>query len=250
VAQEKGSLASQVKTNCPSGIIFDFGDTILHIESFEPLVGNRRLVELASVNPGLTAGDVQAAFDEFRWMDRARDASMIEYNCQALHRIVFETLGISFPVSYAETEREFWHASVKFAPVAGIYGLLDALEDNGIKTGILSNTLFSGSVLKEELEKHNLAHRFSFVVTSADYAVRKPHPYIFRLAVRKMALEPADVWFVGDKQDFDIKGALDSGLYPVWLNWRGEPKTLDGDYLEVGNLDELTEKIRHLIPDR
>jgi putative hydrolase of the HAD superfamily len=230
----------------PSGIIFDFGDTILHLESFDSLAGNRRLLEFAEINPGLTAEDVQVIADEIGWMDQARDESMIEFNCQSLQRLLYETLGVSFRIGYPEMEREFWHACVTYAPVVGIYDLLDVLEANGIKTGILSNTIFSSSVLKEELAKHNLAHRFSFVVTSADYGVRKPHRHIFRIAVRKMNLKPDDIWFVGDKPDYDIKGALDYGLYPVWYNWRNEEGRVDGDYLEVKDLHELREKIEQL----
>ena len=231
----------------PSGVIFDFGDTVLHLESFDTLAGNRRLLELASVNPGLSAEEVQAAFDELRWMEHTRDASMIEFDCQTLHRLVYETLGISFPVSYAETEREFWRSSVKYKPMPGIYDLLDVLEAKGIKTGIVSNTIFSSAVLAEELAKHDLARRFSFVVSSGDYGIRKPHACIFRLAANKLGLPASSIWFVGDKPDYDVKGALDSGLYPVWYNWRHETRVFDGNYLEITALGGLIDEILRLI---
>jgi putative hydrolase of the HAD superfamily len=234
------------KMRRPLGIIFDFGDTILHLESFDTLAGNRRLLEIASINPGLAAEEVQTAFDDLRSMDRARDESMIEFDCQTLHRLIYETLGISFPVSYAETEREFWRASVKYVPVPGIFELLDVLEAHGIKTGVVSNTIFSSSVLMEELAGHNLAHRFSFVISSGDYGIRKPHAYIFRVAVKKLGLAPGDVWFVGDKPDYDIKGALDYRLYPVWYNRRRALRTLEGDYLEIAALSDLKDVIVHL----
>jgi len=230
----------------PSGIIFDFGDTVLQMESSDTLAGNRRLLEFTETNPGVTDADIQRVTDEIGWMDRARDESMIEFNCQSFQRLLYETLGVSFRISYDEMEREFWHAAVKYVPVAGIYDLLDVLEASGIKTGILSNTIFSSAVLKEELAKHNLEHRFSFVIASGDYGVRKPHRHIFRIAVRKMNLEPADIWFIGDKPGYDIKGALDAGLYPVWLNWRKETGTIDGDYLEVQNLNGLRGEIVRL----
>ena len=230
----------------PYGVIFDFGDTVLHLESLDTLAGNRRLLEFAEVNPGVTAEDVQAIVEEIGWMNRAREESMIEFGCQSLQRLLYETLGVTFRVSYAEMEKEFWHTAVKYTPVAGIYELLDTLEANGIRTGILSNTIFCSSVLEEELARHNLAHRFSFVVTSADYCVRKPHRHIFRIAVRKMNLKPDDIWCVGDKLDYDIKGALDYGLYPVWYNWRNEEVTVEGDYLEIKDLYELRENIEQL----
>ena len=70
--------------------------------------------------------------------------------------------------------------------------------------------------------------------------------FVFRIAVQKMGLQPADVWFVGDKLEYDVRGALDSGLFPVWYNWRGELSSLDGDYLEVKELAQVRGKIEQL----
>ena len=233
--------------NKPLGIIFDLGDTILREESIDTLAGNRRLLELAGSNPGVTAENVQKVADEiFSWIDRARDESMIEFSCEDYQKLLFDSLGITFRIGYSEMEREFWNHAVKYGVVEGVGDLLDLVEARGIKIGILSNTIFSSSVLKEELAKHNLAHRFSFVISSADYGVRKPHPHIFRVAVKKMGLKPEDIWFVGDKPEYDVKGALDSGIYPVWYNRRNETTTIEGNYLEVKSLVELREKIEEL----
>jgi FMN phosphatase YigB (HAD superfamily) len=65
--------------------------------------------------------------------------------------------------------------------------------------------------------------------------------------VKKIGLNPADIWFVGDTPGHDIKGALDVGLYPVWLNPRNEPRALTGGYLEVTGLDELRKIIEMLV---
>jgi putative hydrolase of the HAD superfamily len=136
---------------------------------------------------------------------------------------------------------------LKYSPVPGIYELLDLLELHDIKTGILSNSMYRAAVQEEELAMHNLAHRFSFIVTSADYGVRKPHPLIFDVAVKKIGLNPADIWFVGDTPGQDIKGALDAGLYPVWLNRYKEPRALNGEYLEVAGLNKLRKVIEKLV---
>jgi putative hydrolase of the HAD superfamily len=231
----------------PLGIIFDMGDTIVQAESVDTLAGNRRLLELAESNPGVTAEYVQKVADEiYSWIDRARDESMIEFSCEDYQRLLFDSLGITFRIGYSEMEREFWNHTVKYRVTEGIGDLLDLIEARGMKTGILSNTIFSSSILKEELARHNLAHRFSFVVSSADYGVRKPHPHIFRIAVKKMGLKPEDIWFVGDQPEHDIKGALDSGIYPVWYNRRNETTTIEGNYLEVKSFDELREKIEQM----
>ena len=231
----------------PLGIIFDLGDTVLHLKSFDVMAGNRRLLEFAENNPGVTAEEVQKVADEMKsWINIARDEAMIEFSGQSYYRLLFETLGVKFKTSFAELEKEFWRAACTYVPDKGLYKLLDTLEARGIITGILSNTINSAVVFEDELARHDLAHRFSFVMTSADYGVRKPHHYIFRVAIKKMGLNPADIWYVGDRPEYDIRGALDAGLYPVWYNWREEPGTIDGDYLEVGELGQLREIIEQL----
>jgi putative hydrolase of the HAD superfamily len=230
----------------PLGIIFDMGDTIVRAESIDTLAGNRRLLELAEFNPGVTAEDVEAMMEEIRWTEKASEESMIEFDCENYQKLLFGSLGVTFRIGYPEMEREFWKHTVKYRVIEGIGELLDLIEAREIRAGILSNTIFSSAVLEEELARYNLAQRFSFVVSSADYGIRKPHRHVFRIAVKKMGLEPEDIWFVGDKPEYDIRGALDAGLYPVWYNRRNEKADIEGEYLEVKSLDELRQKIEEI----
>lgn len=231
----------------PLGVIFDLGDTVLSLQSIDGVAGDRRLLELAENTPGLTAEDMNRAAEELgRETMRLSDESMLQYTWQGFNRLLCETLGITFGVSYAELEREFWNTALTFVPCEGIFRVLDALEEHDIRTGILSNTAMTGRVLEEELAKHNLAHRFSFVVSSADYGFRKPHSRIFQVAVKKMDLQPQDIWFVGDKLEYDIRGAIDAGLQPVWYNPNGKPNEADYECLEVRSWHEFAEKVNAL----
>ena len=228
----------------PLGVIFDLGDTVLHLESVDVLEGNRCMLEFDDVNPGVTAEDVMAVVNEiFPWIERARDASMLEVAASSFNRLIYETLGVTFRIDYDELERVFWNGALTYKPAEGIFELLDILDARGIKTGILSNSINKGMVLEDELTKHDLAERFSFVISSADYGVRKPHEYIFRIAIQKMGLEPPDIWFIGDNVEYDISGALNAGLYPVWYNWRNESVSMDSEVLEIRSMQELQEKI-------
>lgn len=233
----------------PLGIIFDYGSTIVHGE-YNPIAGNERLLELSENALDLTGEDIQLVADEIsRELQELRDASMIETGVQSFQRLLYDTLGISFNVSYPELEREFWQAAVTYTPADGIFDVLDTLEKYRIRTGILSNSPWTGAVLEGELVRHNLAHRFSFLVASVDYGFRKPHNRIFRVAVRKMNLQPQDIWFVGDKPEYDIRGAMDFGLYPVWYNHKNEKSRMDGDYLDVRHWYEFKEMIEALYRD-
>lgn len=231
----------------PRGIIFVLGSTVLNGEWFDPLPGNTKLLEFATNPRNLTPGEIQAFADELdRGLFRVREELMVEFSVQNFSRLLYETLGITLNIDYPEAEREFWRATAKYSPAEGIFAVLDILEANNVRTGVLSNTAFSGSILEEELARHKLAHRFSFVISSADYGFRKPSPRIFNVAIQKMNLEPADIWFAGDMLEYDIKGAAQSGLYPVWYNPKGKPKTLECECLEVRSWREFIEKIQSL----
>ncbi len=172
---------------------------------------------------------------------------MVEFNIQSFQRLLYETLGITLNRGHLEAERDFWFASTSFTPAEGIFEVLNLLKANSIKTGIISDTSFSGYLLEEELEKHDLACYFPFLISSADYGFRKPSPRIFDVGIKKMNLEPSDIWFVGDTLEYDVKGATDSGLYPVWYNPKGQPKKFGYDCLEIRSWQELVEKIKVLL---
>ncbi|HEY32676.1 MAG TPA: HAD family hydrolase [Dehalococcoidia bacterium] len=231
----------------PAGVIFDLGDTVLHLESINMISANKRLLEFAEGNTDLTAEDVQLFAEELsREALQVREDSMVEYSIQSFQRLLYGNLGISFTIGPYEMEREFWNAAIKYLPCEGIHDVLDLLDKHRIKTGILSNSGFTGTVLLEELKKHNLAHRFSFLISSIDYVFRKPHKRLFQITVRKMGLEPQDIWFVGDKLEYDIRGAIDSGLYPVWYNPENKSGEIDGEYLEVRSWYEFQGRIEEL----
>jgi putative hydrolase of the HAD superfamily len=89
--------------------------------------------------------------------------------------------------------------------------------------GVVSNSAFSAAVLAQELRRHGLLPHLTFVVSSADYGIRKPHRLLFEVALAKLGLSCSQVWFVGDSLSADIAGAQQLGLGAVWYNRCGAP---------------------------
>ena len=234
----------------PSAVIFDLGDTVLRVESYDWIAANKKLLEFTENDTNLTPEEIQrVAFEINTDFEQHRINAMIEIDTPSFYRTLFETVGLSLSISHEEAARVAWHTACKFCPEEGIYEALDILEKHNIRKGILSNGSFSGTILEEELAKYHLAHRFEFVISSADYVVRKPHCRIFNLAVKKMNLAPKDIWFVGDKLDIDIKGAINAGIYPVWYNSQNKPADPDYDCLEVKTWHEFKDIIESLYSD-
>lgn len=207
----------------PCGILFDFGETVMRTISEDPMAGNARMLEFAENPNGLTVEQIQECSDEIEGdVVRRKVESMIEFGFQSFQRVLFDTLGLSFTIGAAELEQEFWRAAVKSEPAEGIHEVLQTLARFGVEAGVVSNCVYSGKVLEEELAAHGLLRSFKFVISSIDYGYRKPHSRIFDVAVKKLCLPISDVWFVGDRIERDVVGARDAGLLPVWYNCRGQ----------------------------
>lgn len=58
----------------------------------------------------------------------------------------------------------------------------------------MSNMTFSHIVIEYELEREELIGEFEAIVTSADYSVRKPHPFIFLGALGCLGVEAQTAW--------------------------------------------------------
>ena len=77
------------------------------------------------------------------------------------------------------------------------------------------------SVLKE----FGIDRYFAGIVESAVEGVRKPNPDIFRLAVNRLGVLPADAVMIGDSLSKDILPAMEVGCKSVWLKgeqWEDE----------------------------
>jgi len=92
---------------------------------------------------------------------------------------------------------------------------LTKLRQAGLRLGIVSNTWVNGDALERHLEQLGVLDFFEVRIYSCGYRFRKPDRRLFRKAAEKLGVLPADVMFVGDRVDTDIRGALKAGMAPV-----------------------------------
>ena len=224
----------------PQGILFDLGGTLLGEFRFDRAAGRAHLLEIAQNPRGVTFGDYAAFAKEFNetvWA--GRDESLVEFPVAKFWKLADEQLGISFDLPEHEVELEFWRTAVTMKPEPGVVETLDALCEAGMPMGVVSNSAFCGYVLSKELEEHGLRDYFAFVMSSADYGIRKPHHMIFDTAAGKLGLRPADIWFAGDRPDHDVAGAKGAGMHAVWYSPAGEPCDGAVPDAEIGHWREL-----------
>lgn len=230
--------------NKPLGIIFDLGDTVIEYEKSDPIEGTRRILEISNNPRGITAEEIQKlAINLTKDVFDNRDRASLEVSFQSFQRLLYEHFDITFNKDLEEIEKLFIKHAFKGKPSAGINELFHILEKYRIKYCALSNSSFTGKTLKYELEEYGLYPNFKFIMSSCDYCLRKPNKKLFDLASYKLGIEPQNIWVIGDSYDYDIKGANNSGMYPVWLNKRDRKNVGNIDLLEVKSIEKITKII-------
>jgi putative hydrolase of the HAD superfamily len=218
-----GYVAGVAPLPPPRALLFDLGNTILREGDFEPRAGHRRLLELAGVDatPQLLDAYGALAAELAEDVQPRRLDSCIEFGTARMTRVLAHHFDLRFSQGDDELELAFFRASTTMAPEPGIREALHRVRSLGVPIGVVSNTAYSGHVLRAELAHHSLLDGFDFVMASNDYGFRKPHPAIFRAAAARLGLDPRHVWFLGDSLVFDVAGARAVGMPAVWYNPHG-----------------------------
>jgi FMN phosphatase YigB (HAD superfamily) len=158
----------------PKAILLDYGGTLVEELEYDPRPGNQLLFERAAYRPAhVTLEQVIERADKISTEVAARrDQTQIETPWPSLTRLIYDPLGIRFDDPLPELEMEFWKATVKTAPMPGAREALEEFHRCGVPTAVVSNCSYSQEVLRYELGKHGLADHLSFIMVSAEYAVR------------------------------------------------------------------------------
>jgi putative hydrolase of the HAD superfamily len=93
---------------------------------------------------------------------------------------------------------------------------LSSLREAGVVIGVCSNW---GWEINGFLEQVGLLHLVDAAVTSARAGSRKPHPSIYAASMAALGVEAADVVFVGDSWEPDVRGPRQLGMTAVHV-WR------------------------------
>lgn len=107
-----------------------------------------------------------------------------------------------------------------FSPFPGAIDLLRDLKARGKKLGILTNGI--SETHREKIALLQIAQYFDAIFLADEVGMVKPDPLLFAHACQKLQTPPANSAMVGDRYDRDIAGALEAGLYTVWVNVRDE----------------------------
>jgi HAD superfamily hydrolase (TIGR01549 family) len=152
-----------------------------------------------------------------------REAHGIEVTCLERFSLTMARMAPALdcqPDVLAEELRAIHMAAVRAATTAPAANLTAARRLAAhFRLGLLSN-FDDAATGYQVVADTGLADLFEVIVLSAEVALRKPNPRIFRHLLERMALEPQEVLFVGDTPHEDVMGAQRAGIPVVWLSHR------------------------------
>ena len=112
--------------------------------------------------------------------------------------------------------------------------ILTYLNDT-YKLHIITNGF--ANVQEGKLVNSGIDHFFDVVVNSETAGVKKPNPFIFKLAMKRAGAIPERSLMVGDSLEADVLGALNAGMYALYYNPKGEE--VPDHIIQISNLLEM-----------
>lgn len=131
---------------------------------------------------------------------------------QSLAELRRECVGIFLEAARAELDPagfvDAFMDALRFELVPGAHEVLEDLHGRGLRLAVAANWDCS---LHTQLERVDARSLFSAVVTSAEAGAAKPDPAVLRLALERLAADPARALHVGD-EDVDEQAAGAAGM--------------------------------------
>ena len=208
----------------PEGIVFDLGNTIVDDLAFDVRRGYQRIEAYLVAERG-HRHLYELSLEQMEEL-RRRQASLLEFPFVSFIRLLAARHGLAFNAPWEVIEREFLNAANPVVPMEGARSVLEFFRGEGIPLGVVSNSVFSGPALSEQLAELGLRQFFGPLLSSSDIGLRKPHPCLFETAARQMRLQIQNLWYLGDRIDTDVAGARAAGMVAVWFD-RGCSPTQD-----------------------
>jgi HAD superfamily hydrolase (TIGR01662 family) len=125
---------------------------------------------------------------------------------------------------------------------------LAELQKRGYLLGVVTNRIYGGLPFHEDLQTMGLLAYFVYehMAISADLGYAKPHPEIFKYALRGLQVAAEETAMVGDNIVADVSGAQALGIKAIWRpdaedqRERPHPEIMpDATITQLGDLLEI-----------
>ncbi len=206
-------------------VLFDLDDT-LHDDTAAFHNAAEEVAREVAAEHGIDAlalKDAYVAEAEGFWqrLNREQLQARLSNVREALWKAALERLGIADGELARGSARRYNDYRKKYFSVfPGAYDMLRVLRERGMKLGILTNGF--SETHREKIALLQLGELFDAIFIADEVGMLKPDPLLFAHACTALGASPMHGAMVGDRYDRDIRGALDAGMFAIWMKVRDE----------------------------
>jgi putative hydrolase of the HAD superfamily len=221
-----------------AAVIFDWGGTLTPWHSIDPqaLWAQACAPHFPQERAAAVVAGILAAENGF-WQQ-----------CETAHRSatldhVFAQAGVTPHEALLDSYFSAWAPHTVTDP--DVAPLLRELRRRGIKTGVLSNTMWPRALHERVFQRDEVLDLIDGAVYSSEIPWTKPHPEAFRAVMTAIGVtDPAACVFVGDRPYDDIHGAKSLGMRAVLVPNSTVPPFADA--VPDAVISRLSELLPHL----
>ncbi len=218
-------------------VIFDWGGTLTEWRTISPNDEWSALAAVAAPERHTAATEALVTAATAVWT-RSRD----EHRSATLEEIC-RLAEIPYDVEHLRAYRDFWEpATFTHDDVPGLFAWL---RQEGIKVGVLSNTVWPRDWHEEIFVRDGVDHLIDGDVYTSEIEWTKPAPEAFEAAMFSVGVSsPESCVFVGDRLFDDIYGAKNAGMRAVHVPHSEIPPSQHGHTL--GEPDAVIQRLADL----
>ena len=217
-------------------VIFDWGGTLTPWHDIDFHEESRALAA-AAVDADESAAELLMRAANVVW-GRARDEHV-----SATLADIFVEAGLRHDEDLLTAYRDYWEPHSFTDP--DVVPLLSRLKVDGLKVGVLSNTVWPRAWHEEFFRRDGLLELLDGAVYTSEIPWTKPAPEAFHSAMDAVGVDdPARCVFVGDRLFDDIWGAANVGMRTIHVPHSDIPAWQVGH--TVGEPDAVTERLAHV----
>jgi HAD superfamily hydrolase (TIGR01549 family) len=200
-------------------VLFDLGNTLVKLNAPE-IVFQRVLRSLGIMKPRkhieLALQKTNNALKNDYYTFRYGKVPCKEY-WRVWDSFVLKHLGIIDSENLSKEIHQRWFDYACCRAYSDVKGTLSKLKSMGLRIGIIS-TGYEEDIYRI-LRKAYIRREFFDVIVGADTIKKvKPHPDVFKIAIKRLNAKPETTLFIGDKIDEDYAGSRKLGMNALLLD--------------------------------
>jgi putative hydrolase of the HAD superfamily len=228
-------------------VLFDAGETLVHpAPSFPELFTEVLAAAGHDREPQQVIDASRSVFHRFS--EAARDNELWTTSPERSERFwlsvyarMLDELGLDGDTGLRDTLYATFTDPGNYALFDDVEATIEALRSAALTLGIVSNVEAWLEDLRQSL---GVRDAFAVLVISGIEGVEKPDPAIFRRALERLDVDPADVLYVGDNPEFDVAPAAAVGMTPVLIDRRR--RFPDETCIKIADLRQLADLIAEM----